>query len=200
MRVPSVMALTLGLIVLVPGCGGAKSAVSDTVSCSNVTGTIDFVPTLKGTTVTGSANETVEFRVIGTRCSASGPNVVSVSAASMVGTITGGTARCTGILKSSRVRATVTWTPRSLGRSVLTFAPRTNLESGPDGGAGLTLAGNARVTGAFHGSRGRSTSTLNLFSDETLSQILSDCSSTPGLASLRVTCGDLMIVSGFAFM
>ena len=195
MRVPSVMALTLGLVVLVPGCGGTNSAASDSVRCSNVTGTMHFIPPLKGNKVGRRASETVEFTATGTGCSTSDPGAVSVSAAAMNGTITGGTDSCNGILRSTRVRATVNWMPRSLGSSALSFSPVTDLEAGPyaSEGDGLAMAGTARVTGAFHGSDGRPRSTINLFSDESLSQIFDRCSSTPGLTALRVTSGSLTI-------
>jgi hypothetical protein len=55
------------------------------------------------------------------------------------------------------------------------------------------MAGTARVTGPFRGSDGRASSTIDLFSDESFSQIFDACSSSRGLAALRVTSGSLTI-------
>ena len=168
------------LLVLVPACGGSSRATAaDSVTCRGITGTIHFNPPIHGTSGGGSANETVEFTAGGTGCSASGPGPVSVSRAAITGTLTGGTDSCTGMLKSTLVRASVHWIPPSRASSVLPHASSvlrlvsaSDLEAGPyaSEGDGFAMAGTAPVTGAFRGSDGRASSTIDLFSDESFSR------------------------------
>jgi len=169
----------------------AATLATGKVACSNIAGTINFVPPL---TNSGTVAESTKIAITVSGCTPSGSNVSTITSGQGTATINDATNACAGIATSKPVKVTVVWTPSSVSPTVVSFTGY-KLAASASGGYGFTLpdtGGSATVDGSFSGS-GAAASTASTFSNSTAAQIGATCGSSTGLASLTLTTGSLSI-------
>jgi hypothetical protein len=197
-RWASVFLIALGLVaMLTAGCSSGSVLANDTVAtgsvtCTNITGTLAFSPPL---TMKGNSPESTAITLVASGCTTTRSNVSSVTRGLAATTISSTSNSCSGLLSSRALTIKVAWTPATISQSVLTFSSY-SAASSPSGGEGFTLpklGGTAKVTGSFPGPDHGSGSVAATFSDQTATQLLTACGSSVGLASIRVTSGNVTL-------
>ena len=198
----SVLALFLPLVVVVTtaaACGSSPTSsapkvvvATGDVSCTGVTGTVSFAPSL---TNTGKSPESASISVTSTGCTTSGSDVHVTSGAGTA-TLSDPTNSCTGLVTPRQLTVDITWTPSTVHSSEVTFSGFSVATNGPGGGGGFTLpsaSGTAKVSGSFAGSDHGAGSTSAVYSSDTVTKLLAACGSAAGLASIPVTSGSLTL-------
>jgi hypothetical protein len=185
----------LGLCVL-SGCGtshgSSQSRASMTITCSAVTGSINFDPPL---TNKGSASEVVHFDLSSQKCAPSATITPAVTGAAAKGTIRGESGTCAGILISKPVNVAITWTPSSIPPTYLSLRGY-GIKNNAQGFEGIALSasrGGSTARGSYVGLDHGATSTALLFTHETVTQILGVCGAPLGLRSLPITSGSFTL-------
>ncbi len=124
-------------------------------------------------------------------CSTSGSNVSVVSGGVGTGTYTAPTNSCSVLAKSVRISLDVTWTPKSIKPSIVSYSGL-SVVMNKAGDAGYTVpgtGGTVKVVGSFAGNDLGARTTATVYSSETAAQVLSTCSSPSGLASIPFVSG-----------
>jgi hypothetical protein len=176
--------------LLFTGCGSSPARVTVAtggVTCADITGALAFSPPL---TANGKSTESTRITLAAARCRTSGSDVAGVTSGHVTSTISSMSNACNRVLTLRSLTIRATWTPATIGPSVITFSEY-NLSSSPSGAGGFTFpnpGGTAEVTGSFAGSDGGARSTAAVFFDRTVTQLLAACRSR-GLAAIPVTSG-----------
>lgn len=182
-------ALTVGLgLVTVLGSGAASakgSPPTGTVTCTGVTGTTTFNPPL---TNSGTSAENGKQKITFTSCTSS--SGVTVTKGAATGTISQATNSCGGLAGGSGTGFTfeIKWAPGKVGKSVVSFSSETP-SSDSSGDEGFSLSGGS-VTGSFAGSE---TASGTAYTNQTATQLASECGSSGGLKTLTITSGSITI-------
>jgi hypothetical protein len=181
---------------LAAGCSSGSSALaavvaSGSVSCTTVSGAVSFSPPL---TTSGKDAETTSISVTASGCTTAGSNVTSVTKGVGSATISSPTNACSGLLTSRPLSIKVAWTPATTRPSVVTYSGYEVTSAGGHGGFTLpSPGGTAKVTGSFAGSDGGAGSTAVTVSSQGTTQLVAECGSSAGLASIPVTSGSLTL-------
>jgi hypothetical protein len=190
-------AVTLALsAIALTGVGVAsakKSAATGTVSCTAAKGAITFSPPL--VTTGPYASETATAKVSFTSCSGS---VTTPTKGSIDAPITSiSTDQCPPPSSSGTSGGTLTikWAPGKIEPSAVSF---TNKASGTNAGGDLGFVfpgsgGSGSVSGSFPGSDGGKTSSAAVYSNQTSTALLAQCSGKGGLKKLTIVTGSIVL-------
>jgi hypothetical protein len=167
---------------------GQDAQAAGSVSCQEVVGIVHFTPSLVDR---GTMPETIKFSLTARDCSAS--NAYAVDLARISGSVTGGSASCTGVLNSHSARLMIDWSPKAIAPSHLTFDSAVQIVTNASGQEGFMLKGGAAVVGSFSGSDHGLLSNASVFSNEAIGSVLGSCNTTGGLPSLMITSGQIQL-------
>jgi hypothetical protein len=174
------MALPFAAVITI-GAGPASASKSNPTgtgnpTCTKVKGTIKFSPPL---TNSGTAAETATIAASATKCKGGTPNPTKVSTSA---TITGGTSACSSLATAAPPTLTELYTPNTISPSAINGGVETSTTS-PH--IAFTITGET-TTGSFANAGGTS---VNAATKETSAQFSAACSSSKGLAELKITSG-----------
>lgn len=190
--VAAAIAMPVSVVAVTGGTAGAAkgpSAATDTLTCSNISGTVSFsIPlTNAGNTTGGVETTTVAGTLSG--CTASGTFPVTVTSGSISGTFASKpgsskhpSAQCTGLLGPSKNKGTLTtsWSS-SPGVPASTIGVK-SVTGGTDGSnAQFSISG--KFKGSFGGSDKGKTSSSVSDTVETLATLAGECGGS-GISSL----------------
>jgi hypothetical protein len=189
-------AVTLALsAVALTGVGVAsakKSAAAGTVSCTVAKGAVSFSPPL--TTTGPYAPETATAKVTFSSCSGS---VTTPTKGSINAPITSiSTDQCPPPSSSGTSGGTLTvkWAPGKIEPSAVSFTSKTTGSGGPDDGLGFLfpgMGGSGSVSGSFPGSDVGKTSSAAVYSNDSSTALLTQCSSKSGLKKMTIVGGSI---------
>jgi hypothetical protein len=193
------MALALPILVVVSiGVGSAsakKPPVQETgtLTCSTLTGTLTFNPSLSSTGAT-SGPETTTAKVTVKGCT-TGSATVKPTSGKVVETISGtGGNSCTGLTKPSSTAETFTtkWSPKTIASTTISFPGYTAITS-PTVGFSLGGKGTTGQAGSSYlGSDSGATSTAKAETADTTTQFLATCDKS-GIKTLKITSGSVTL-------
>jgi hypothetical protein len=193
-----VLALPLVLVAaLGAGCSSGSSSASATVAtggvtCSDITGTVNFSPPL---TATGTSAERTSIQLAATGCTTSHSNVGTVQSGALSSTLSTPSNACASLLTSKPVSVDVAWTPKTVHPSAVKISGYT-VGVSPSGGGGFKLpeaGGTVHVSGSFAGSDNGASSTASIYSAQSAMQLIGECESPSGLASIPVASGTIKL-------
>jgi len=166
----AVVAMPLAVITTVVGSGPA-SAQTGHLSCSSITGSLTFSPPLKNG---GTKAEVTTTNTVEKSCSGGTPDPTKVTGTSSTKSATNS---CAGLIKTSTVTITLSYTPTE---PKSTFSGKATPTTSPPG---FKLSG--KVTGSYAASTASATVKLK----QTETQIKAACKSSGGLGSLTIASG-----------
>jgi hypothetical protein len=192
--VAAAIAMPVSVVAVTAGTAGASkgpSAATDTLVCTNITGTVSFsIPlTNAGNTTGGVETSTVNATVSG--CTASGTFPVSVTGGSLSGTFAGKagsakhpSAQCTGLLGVSKNKGTVTDSWSSTPAVPATSISVKTVTGGTDGSQAQFKL-NGKFKGSFGGADKGKTSTSTSDTVETVGTLAGECGGS-GIATIHL--------------
>jgi hypothetical protein len=167
------------------------------IVCNTVVGTTSSKPPL---VVGGTAPTTMKVKAFVAGCSATGPGSVSIRSGKISGTVTARSNECVTLYQPLTGTLVIKWkpddaTPIVQESSMLEIVDVTFSGYGAPWGVsyGQFSLGVGGVTGAFTGGDNGATSSNVSLTSQDIVEILSQCSSPPGLKTISVGLGTLTL-------